>query len=188
MNATTNSETAVQGGTKIHVFERAGLGLAPFKFLGQAFQDMAYGQAILNREEYNRTGVMITTKPGGTCAYCGQYIVAMFDVQSADGKKFHVGSDCILKTGDAGLRTAVNKIKAHTQATREAARITAAAERLADPELRETLEALPHPQGFKNRATGAALTLLDWVNFMMQNGGHSGKLKATRAIEKAVTK
>ena len=80
-----------------HPFTRAGLGQAPFRFVGVEVQDLCYGQAILNRDEYERTGIALTTAPGGSCAYCGTYIVNMFRVESADGHKFHVGSDCIAK-------------------------------------------------------------------------------------------
>lgn len=89
--------------TTQHPFEAAGLGKAPFKFIGMEEQDLRYGKAILNRAEYEKTGIAIETKPGGTCAYCGQYILNMYNVRSADGRVFHVGSDCIEKTGDRKL-------------------------------------------------------------------------------------
>lgn len=54
--------------TAIHPFERAGLGKAPFRYVGMVAQDLCYGQAILNRAEHEQTGVAVTTKPGGTCA------------------------------------------------------------------------------------------------------------------------
>lgn len=89
---------------KIHVFEAADLGLAPFEFIGMQHQEISYGQRVIG----NAGGCALTTKPGGTCAYCGKYILNIFNVRSADGRRFHVGSDCVLKTGDAGLRDAVN--------------------------------------------------------------------------------
>lgn len=109
---------------KQHVFELAGLGRAPFRFVGMIQQDLCYGEVILNREEYEKTGVSVTTKPGGSCDFCGQYIVRMFKIQDADGKCFKVGCDCVDKTGDAGLVRAVSKAKRAYEADKRAARKT----------------------------------------------------------------
>lgn len=74
----------------VHVFERAGLGKAPFRFVG--FYEKTY-QAC--------PGAPI--QPGSTCDYCGQGIMICCEILSADGKRFKVGSDCVNKTGDRGL-------------------------------------------------------------------------------------
>lgn len=60
--------------TYIHPFEKAGLGVAPFRFDGYAeivFQ--IPGQA---------------PRAGGSCDYCGTGIRDAFYVKSADGKRF----------------------------------------------------------------------------------------------------
>jgi hypothetical protein len=116
--------------TTIHPFEAAGLGLAPFRFIGLEAQDLCYGEAILNRAEYERTGIAITTAPGGSCAYCGQYIVVMYRVRSSDGRTFHVGCDCVEKCA---------KASAGTDSERDMARLQSAvraAKRARDRELR----------------------------------------------------
>lgn len=83
---------------KIHLFEQAGLGKAPFYYVGDA-----------------------EANPCISCDYCSHAIKAVFMVQSSDGKTFRVGSDCIFKVGDAGLRVKVDqairqqKIKRHNQ-------------------------------------------------------------------------
>src|SRR5690348_11414603 len=62
----------------IHIFEKAGLGNAPYKF---------------THVEKNKT----------SCQFCGTPIIYKFWLTSSDGKSFFVGSDCIYKASDAGL-------------------------------------------------------------------------------------
>lgn len=61
-----------------HPFERAGLGQAPFRFIG-------------------------ATRGRSSCCYCGTAIATKFFVRSADGQTFHAGCDCIAKTDDPHL-------------------------------------------------------------------------------------
>jgi len=175
------------GADKIHPFEARGLGHAPFRFVGMVQQDICYGEAILNRAEYERTGVSLTTKPGGTCAYCGTYIQRMFDVQSADGYKFHVGSDCILKCGQASLISAVRRATRALGRARKAKRAEALKVELAgmlvDPAIRARLASLPHPNAY--RAEGGA-TLADWADWMAENAGAAGRSRLAKAIKKAL--
>lgn len=63
---------------KIHVFEAAGLGLAPFRLVD-------------------------IWKSHATCDYCGTGILWNCIVESADGRQFRVGRECVNKTGDAGM-------------------------------------------------------------------------------------
>ncbi len=87
----------------IHRFEAAGLGKAPFRVEG--FQVSKY-QAC--------PGAPI--QAGSSCDYCGQAIMLVFAISSADGRRFKVGCDCVLKTGDAGLANAVKRARAsHTR-------------------------------------------------------------------------
>lgn len=72
---------------KIHEFELADLGKAPFTFIGLEIRD---------------------NKCPDTCKYCGKDIVYCYLLKSSDGKRFFVGSNCILKSGDSGL---INMVK-----------------------------------------------------------------------------
>jgi hypothetical protein len=74
----------------MHVFERAGLGKAPFRCIG--FAEVVY-QAHPDAPR----------QPGGSCDYCGTGIMLQCKIKSADGRVFKVGSDCVAKTDDAGL-------------------------------------------------------------------------------------
>lgn len=67
-----------------HAFERAGLGIAPFHYVGM----------------YEKVYVAFPgapAQPSGTCDYCGNGIRYCCQIQSADGKKFIVGTDCVAK-------------------------------------------------------------------------------------------
>lgn len=168
-----------------HPFTRAGLGSAPFKFVGVEVQDLCYGQAILNRAEYEKSGIALTTKPGGSCAYCGTYIVQMFNVKSADGKTFHVGSDCVAKVAPESPNLAavvarkVSQIQKLKTASRAAAKISAAAAALTRSEVCVSLQTVSHPNAF--RASNGD-TLLTYVEFLMAHAGTVGKLRAAKLI------
>lgn len=164
----------------VHAFEKAGLGKAPFRFVGAIQQDLCYGEAILNRAEFERTGIAITTKPGGSCDFCGQYIVNMYQIESSDGRRFKVGCDCVEKTGDAGL---CRKVAEHRRKSARAKRVAKAdavrgsiAAILSSSANRKALRAAPHPRGF------AGQTALDNVRWMLKNAGAAGRAKLLKTL------
>jgi len=166
--------------TTVHPFEARGLGQAPFRFVGMGQQDRCYGEVILNRAEYERTGISLTTKPGGTCAYCGQGITNLYNIRSADGKTFHVGCDCVALTGDAKLMTVVKKAALKLAREQRQARAATKAEQLAailaDDAHRARLAALPHPRGRKGES------LLTWAEWMAKHVGAAGTARVLKAI------
>jgi hypothetical protein len=94
----------------IHPFEAAGLGLAPFRYVGTS-------------QKVHKAGGI--EQPAGTCNYCGAGIRYCFHIKSQDGKEFVVGSDCIRKIvrEDNRLFTAVERaIAKHKKAERETQR------------------------------------------------------------------
>lgn len=74
-----------------HVFERAGFGKAPFRL-------------VAVREETYQSHHSAPVQPAGTCDYCQNGILIVCIIRSSDGHYAGVGSDCIRKHGDAGLR------------------------------------------------------------------------------------
>ncbi|TXH12138.1 MAG: hypothetical protein E6R03_13455 [Hyphomicrobiaceae bacterium] len=162
--------------TVVHKFEAAGLGKAPFRFVGIEekrgpirYTDKATGLEM----EVGAPG-----QPMGTCEYCGQGIAICCTVRSADGKTFIVGSDCIAKVGDAGLKKLVDtKVRQRTKATEES-RIENMRNLLADDSLRAKMSALPSPSKFG--------TMLTWADWMMKNAGHTGRMRVVRAVEKLI--
>lgn len=162
----------------IHCFEAAGLGKAPFRYIGEQFQDIRYGNT---RVIGNIGGCTLETKPGGTCDYCGTYIVNMFTIESADGNRFKVGCDCVLKTGDAGLIRKVDAAVKKNRKAREIARKRAQAQD--DRELCETyqiglLASKPHPHPSMARD---GKTLADWAQWMLEAKNYATLAKVIRA-------
>lgn len=74
----------------VHSFERAGLGKAPFRCVGY-------------RVSKFQASPEAPVKPGSSCDYCGQSIMHVFEIVAADGQSFHVGRDCVERTGDTQL-------------------------------------------------------------------------------------
>ena len=78
-----------------HKFTDAGLGKAPFSYIGMT------ENAFPLHGGYS--------KAGGTCDYCGTGIRWEHHIRSADGKVSRVGCDCIRKIGDGVLMSAADK-------------------------------------------------------------------------------
>jgi len=94
---------------KIHKFELAGLGFAPFRFVG-IWEMPSRGFQANYPNQYNR---MIASAPCsvGSCHYCGMGISVHYLVKDMNGKVSAVGSECINKAGDAGLMDAARYAK-----------------------------------------------------------------------------
>lgn len=92
MSTTTHVHTATGS---VHCFEAAGLGHAPYIFLRVVTRSSA-------------------------CEFCGTPIVFQFWLRSKEGFEFFVGSDCIYKSSDAGLKAIIDPIVAkHEKELRE---------------------------------------------------------------------
>lgn len=166
--------------SRIHPFEQAGLGTAPFKFLG-SFRSVY--QAIPGDPS-------CPLQPGSSCDYCGQGITQVCRVRGADGREFKVGNDCVAKvaraaatTEDAKLAAAADaarrklaRQKAHSKARDRKAQLVAL---LADDATRAQLAAAAHPNEHRARA-GA--TLLDWAEWMLAHSGAAGITRTLKLI------
>ena len=116
--------------TNIHRFEIAGLGKAPFRFVGI----VSLPSPELAGQNPDAFNAALRAIPAGigcvTCAFCGVALVHNAIVQDATGKRFVVGTDCVSKVGDAGLVNAVRH--AQNTAKRVAKQVAANAAREAD--------------------------------------------------------
>lgn len=143
----------------VHAFERAGLGIAPFRFV-----------RIETRRFSPAPGA--PARPGASCQFCSEAISECCIIRDATGKEFHVGNVCVEKTGDRGLidlaKRELNRLRAEARHKREVERIVATREALQRPEVREALSAMPHPYDWA-RAKG--WTRLEWAEWMMANAG-----------------
>lgn len=163
----------------IHPFERAGLGAAPFQFLGVS-------------EKIYVACPGAPEQPAGTCDYCGNGIRYVFHVRSADGRESGVGCDCIRKVDRAclvkeaekamaGIERAKRQAKTAARNAKTRARIDAAlAVYDASPAMQSAFAARPHP--FAAMAKEGR-TLADWVEWMRRMAGMSGLLKVAKMIE-----
>lgn len=150
-----------------HKFEVAGLGRAPFRFVGMSVNMITYPDG--------------GSKPGGTCDYCGTGIMNEFAILSACGKRSVVGCDCIAKVGDHGILKAYRSTPAYRAAQRAKAQAKATADYaklealLTAPENVAKLSAMPHSYGFIDRTTGKPLTYLDQVKWAVGHCGAAGR-------------
>lgn len=87
----------------LHCFEKAGLGRAPFRCVG-IYSIPSSSLAENNPVAYNNALADMPRGLGcGSCKYCGTAIMHNFIIECSAGNRFVVGSDCVAKTGDAGL-------------------------------------------------------------------------------------
>ena len=156
-------------GSTVHAFERAGLGTAPYKFVGYEVKKFqaCHGAPV---------------QPGASCDYCATGIMGVYWLKSADGNRFKVGCDCVRKTGDKGLIRFVDA-KEREMATakthaRQDARIAAA--KAAVAALSEKLASMPHPTPWQAER---GRTALDYVSFMFERAGRKGMCEAAKYIE-----
>jgi hypothetical protein len=153
---------------KIHVFERSNLGKAPFRFVGVSYKTYQACQGA-------------PVQPGGSCDFCGTGIAECCLIQDVNGKQFIVGNTCVNKTGDAGLisatKRAVNAARSAARQKKQIEKIHALKALLATEAVQARLKAEPHPRGW------AGKTLLDYVDWMMQNAGNSGRLSLKHYID-----
>ena len=172
--------------TVIHAFEKAGLGLAPFNYIGCEHR--------VGPIKWVENGITHESgspgQPMGTCDYCGQGIAYCCIIKSSDKKTFIVGTTCVGKTHDAGL---INEVKREATRMKTENRKAAEKVRISDGmgvyEANRTLFAsLPHSRGFKDFKTGEPMTMMDEFDWMYKNAGNAGKLRITRKIEKIVKK
>lgn len=160
-----------------HAFETAGLGIAPFRFVGTSENVIVHPDG--------------TQQAGGTCDYCYTGIRLECQVVSADGKRFKVGCNCIAKVGDAGL------LKAYKQSPEFRAyqrKLRALRDAAVSKELEQILAThgdcfatFPHPYKFTDRETGMPLTYLDYVNYSLRSCGAAGRLSWVKHLRNKTT-
>lgn len=160
----------------IHPFEAAGLGKAPFHFVGmrENWHVSAPGSLMAHRQ------------PGGTCAYCCNGIAYEYWVADNQGARFAVGCDCASKI-DAQLSIEIEKIerarKEEAAKARKASMLASLDEALADDSICDILTAQPHP---KEWAAAQGMTRLDWADWMRANAGAKGRSEVLRYIKRQV--
>ena len=142
--------------SRMHAFEQAGLGKAPFRL--HDYRD----------------------RPGSACDYCGTLIKHVFVIRSVDGRTSNVGSTCVMKTADYSLRQAVEEKIAELKAQSAQQRIGRMQALLGRRDVLETLAKEQAPDPWRARAGDTAK---DWCLWMVQHSEQTGKLKVAKFLE-----
>lgn len=177
--ANKNGRTINEMEKQLHKFEQAGLGTAPFQCVG--IEEKTY-QACQGAP----------VQAAGMCDYCGNGIRYCYVINSSDGKRFVVGSECVLKTGDKGLIKQYKTTPEYRALQREK---TGAKIRSVEAELAAILAAPPAAVAdhvvtvnrYINRQyVKVATPYVEYLNFVLPNCGAAGKAKYLREIKKLI--
>ncbi len=176
-----SSPELVESSDPVHAWERAGLGKAPFRWIGVSEK---VGPIRIRNNDGTETILGSEGQPMGTCAYCLQGIAECHHIRSADGKNFTVGCDCVRRV-NAPATPVLTKVEAASKKLRNAkarARSAAKAEAsttelaalLADETVRGKLAARPSAQPWKAEQGETELGDVEWL---APRCGHAGRVK-----------
>lgn len=166
----------------MHVFDKAGLGVAPFRYIGV---ESKVGPIQLN----DGTTIGAPGQPMGCCDYCGTGIKDCYKVQSADGKTFVVGCDCVTKLAKAdnvkydatlyAIKQDAKKLATAKRHAREDAKLAKLEKEFSKFEGKAA--SLPHPVEYR-AAKGESLAA--YVAWFKKNAGKTGYTKALQVAVK----
>lgn len=161
----------------VHPFEKAGLGKAPFKFVGM--------ETRVGPIKFIENGVEVQAgapgQPMGTCEYCGMGIAVCCSIRSSDGKHFIVGSTCVEKTSKELTRAMKPELKKHKKAVAQERVAKAKAVFENEAGVQVELAKSPHSNVYM-KARG--LTAKDEAEWLFKYGGMAGQTRAARMTER----
>lgn len=188
---------------KIHVFEEAGHGKAPYSYHGAFYVDKVRAGEITSDYHKNIVTEHFDYLDNGmkglcNCHFCGTEILYHFKIMSSDRHKFIVGSTCIYKTGDSGLINYVKPAKTELERVqKERKKQAAKGKRL----IRETkkieqgkklltnqseyINTFPHPNNWYN---SQGKTFFDYCGWIFNHAGNSTKISVTNWIKRRIVK
>lgn len=152
-----------------HPFNRT-LGPGPYKFIGVGKIQFSetFGARYIGPE---------CERGAGTCAHCSTAIINIFVIETGEGRRFGVGSDCIAKVGlPEKIMTTVKRAELKlAKANRDALGNKKNAElQILIANNQDKFKAMPHPNKYHAEH---GKTYLDWLNYSYTNK----KLTNTRA-------
>jgi len=163
---------------ELHPFERAGFGVAPFKYDG------------MTKNVYiSHPGA--PHQPGGSCDYCCNGIMFEFWVKSADGKRFKVGSDCINRIYRSDnekrcpIKAAIDRDRRKHETELRHEREQRQIKSLFESIDVDAMAAAPHQVESRAERGETAADQLAWY---MKNAGTAGKLKILKMMAKRFPK
>lgn len=152
----------------VHCFQAAGLGQAPFSWVG--YTDYGLGASFDSNCH--------------CCDYCSKPLRHVCEIMSADGDRFFVGTDCLKKTGDRGLLKAY-KYSPQVRAQKRAAIATKDAKTKEEWQVIMTdpakVAALSVPQVWKYNGDGQE----PWIDFARRAWGYCGVSGRARYLRQA---
>lgn len=162
----------------VHVFQKAGLGLAPFRCVGVVSK---VGPMVMGNVTVGSAGQAM-----GTCDYCGTGIKDCYVIRSSDGKQFEVGCDCVAKTGDAGLIKSYKNLPA-VRAFNKAKRLSLDAKKST-----EIAELLRDNAAFlktlsMTKWNGQTETQFDYITRVLPMCGAAGRARFLKHIKSLLT-
>ncbi len=171
----------------IHPWEAAGLGKAPFQWLGV---EVKYGPIRIAQADGTTLEIGAPGQPMGSCNFCGNGIAECHSILSADGRKFIVGCDCVRKVNAEGDKVRTKAERASLDLKNAKARKRAAAksdaslarlkELLERPGYREAMAAKPSVYAWKAKDGATAWDDLEWL---ANQCGHSGRVRLIKRLE-----
>lgn len=142
-----------------HIFEAAGLGMAPFRCVD-------YGRGSTH------------------CDFCGTYIVRVFWIQGSGNEdtRFKVGCECVKRTGDESMSMLVERYTEEVRQENYASlrdKLLAVKATLELAHVRATLAETPHPD---HVCAAQGKSALDWCTWVMRFGSQNSKLKVAEYL------
>ena len=173
-----------------HPFEKAGLGIAPFRCVGV---ERKIGPIKSTDPKFPGVTFEVGApgQPMGTCDYCGTGIADCYRIKSSDGKTFVVGSDCVARTYKevdmtvpSDVRNAIAKIAREKREARADARrekLAAQLKPLRD-EARKILAERPELFTGEPHPAISGKTLRDYYEFLLQCAGDARRVAICKTI------
>lgn len=142
------------------------MGQAPFRVIGV-------------EEKVFRAFPGDTGKAGGTCDFCGTGIRWVYTIESADGKRWGIGCDCVRHVGDSGLKRQATEMQRGIDRKNRMKKAIEKAAILKQwwAEHRAELAEYPHP--FSQHAK-AGKTYADYIDYCLVGAAESSQV--TRLI------
>lgn len=138
---------------KVHVFERAGLGKYPYVLIDVVTK-------------------IYQGSPGSSCAFCGTGIKNCYIIQSSDGLRFDIGSECIKKSDDKGLMRMASDAEKKMRRDKEDKIIADLMVQFEN--IKDKLTKMPHPNEYYS---SQGKTYLDYIEYTLAGCGRSGKIR-----------
>lgn len=148
-DASTMGEEKPGSDEMLHRWEVAGLGARPYRLV-DFWQAPSRALLEANPSAYNAGWAShpgTTSNAFGACEYCGTGITGHYIIESADKKRFCVGSECVRRTEEPALISALKRYESKNRD--EAKRLKRVANREEGVRLigqfEDVLKGLPHP-------------------------------------------